>query len=164
MNTPKRLSSPGFQFLALAACLLPFGIFTFHSSWPPGSWVRINFTEGDIGQTILECSALFVALALAYFLFPRILHRHMNQTLGRIHFWLNMIAFLLLLALPSYYNLTFHSPAGEPKLDRFFRAFGASMDSFFLGVEVLAVVQVLFLANVLWSIFKGERTSHLPDA
>jgi len=33
------------------------------------------------------------------------------------------------------------------------------MDSFFLGIEVLATVQILFLANVLWSAFKGERTS-----
>jgi hypothetical protein len=33
------------------------------------------------------------------------------------------------------------------------------MDSFFLGIEVLAIIQMLFLANVLWSVFKGERTS-----
>jgi heme/copper-type cytochrome/quinol oxidase subunit 1 len=164
MTLLKRLSLPGFQFLALAACLLPVGIFTFHSDWPPASWVQIHFAEGDVGETILACSALFFAFALAYFLFPRILHRQMNRTLCQIHFWLNVIAFLLLLALPIYYNLTFHSPAGEPKLDRFFRAFGAGMDSFLLGIGVLAVIQILFLANVLWSIFKGERTSRLINA
>jgi hypothetical protein len=42
------------------------------------------------------------------------------------------------------------------------------MDSFLWGVETLAAVQILFLANVLWSIFKGERpsgiTSELPVA
>ena len=79
-------------------------------------------------------------------------------------FWLNVIGLCFLLALPIYYNLTFYSAAGEPKLDRFFRAFGASMDSFFLGIEVLAVIQVLFIANVLWSVFKGERTSRLVNA
>lgn len=164
MIIPKKLSSPEFQFFILAACLLPFGVLTFHSSWPPAGWVQIHFAEGDIGKTILICSALFLAFALAYFFFPRMFHHRMNQTLGRIHFWLNVIAFLFLLALPIYYNLTFSSPAGELKLDRFIRAFGASIDSFFTGVEVLAVIQVLFLANILWSIFKGERISRLAHA
>lgn len=126
--------------------------------------MQIHFAEGDIGKTILVCSGLFFAFALAYFLFPRILHRKMNPTLARLHFWLNVIGLCFLLALPIYYNLTFYSAAGEPKLDRFFRAFGASMDSFFLGIEVLAVIQVLFIANVLWSVFKGERTSRLVNA
>ena len=85
----------------------------------------------------------------------------MNQTLGQIHFWLNVVAFVLLLSLPIYFNLTFHSPANETKLDRFFRVFGSSMNSFFWGVGVLAVVQILFVANLLWSIFKGEREFHL---
>jgi heme/copper-type cytochrome/quinol oxidase subunit 1 len=159
MIIPKRLSRPEFRFFALAVCLLPLGIFTFHSSWPPWSWKHIHFAEGDIGKTIFACSGLFFGLALAYFFFPRIFHRCMNPMLGQIHFWLNVIAFLVLLALPIYFNLVFHSPPDETKLGTAFRAFGSAMDSFFLGIEVLAIIQMLFLANVLWSVFKGERTS-----
>ena len=159
MIKPKRLSWPEFRFLALAVCLLPLGILLFHRDWPPLSWKHLHFAESDIGQTILACSALFFVFALAYFFFPKLFHRHMNQTLGQIHFWLNVIAFLLLLALPIYFNLTFHSPASETKLQTFFRALGSSMDSFFWGFAVLAVIQIFFVANVLWSVFKGERTS-----
>jgi len=159
MTIPKRLSWPEFQFLALAVCLLPLGIYTFHSSWPPGGWVQIHFAESDIGKTILACSGLFFAFALAYFFFPRIFHRRMNRMLGQIHLWLNVIAFLVLLALPIYFNLVFLSPPGETKLERGFRAFGAALDSFFLGIEVLGIIQILFLVNVFWSVFKGERTS-----
>jgi len=79
--------------------------------------------------------------------------------LGQIHFWLNVIAFLVLLALPIYFNLVFHTPPNETKLGTAFRAFGSAMESFLLGIEVLATIQILFLANVLWSAFKGERTS-----
>jgi len=159
MIIPKRLSWPEFQFLALAVCLLPLGIFTFHSSWPPWGWMQIHFAEGDIGKTILGCSGLFFAFALVYFFFPRIFHRRMNRVLGQIHFWLNVIAFLVLLALPIYFNLVFQSPPGETKLERGFRAFGSAMDSFFLAIEVLGIVQILFLVNVLWSVFKGEKAS-----
>jgi heme/copper-type cytochrome/quinol oxidase subunit 1 len=158
MIIPKRLARPEFQFFALAVSLLPLGIFTFHSDWPPWSWKHIHFAENDIGKTILACSGLFFGFALAYFFFPRIFHRCMNRMLGQIHFWLNVIAFLVLLAMPIYFNLVFHSPPDETKLGTAFRAFGSAMDSFFLGIEVLAIIQILFLANVLWSAFKGKTT------
>jgi heme/copper-type cytochrome/quinol oxidase subunit 1 len=158
MSIPKRLSGLEFRFFALAVCLIPLGIFTFHSDWPPWSW-SVHFAEGDIGKTILACSGLFFAFALAYFFFPTIFHRRLNRVLGQIHFWSNVIAFVLLLALPIYFNLVFHSPPDESKLGTAVRAFGSAMDSFFLGIEVLAIIQILFLANVLWSAFKGERTS-----
>ena len=158
MNAIKRLSWPEYRFFALAVFLLPLGIFTFHSDWPPLNWKHLHFAEGDIGQTILACAGLFLSFALAYFFFPRIFHRRMNQTLSQIHFWLNVIAFFALLAFPICFNLTFRSPAGESKLETIFRAFGASMDSLFWGLVVLAIIQTLFVANVLWSIFKGERT------
>jgi hypothetical protein len=159
MIIAKGLSRPEFQFLALAVSLLPLGIFTFHSDWPPWSWKHIHFAEGDVGKLILACSGLFFGFALAYFFFPRIFHRCMNRVLGQIHFWLSVIAFLVLLALPIYFNLIFQAPPGEGKLGTAVRAFGSAIGSYFLGFEVLAIVQILFLANVLWSAFKGERIS-----
>src|SRR6267143_879887 len=128
MTIARRLSWPEFQFLALAVCLLPLGILTFHSDWPPWAWMHIHFAEGDIGKTILGCSGLFFGFALAYFFFPRIFHRRMNRVLGQIHFCMNLIAFLVLLALPIYFNLAFHSPPDETTLGRVLRAFGSGMD------------------------------------
>jgi heme/copper-type cytochrome/quinol oxidase subunit 1 len=157
MINRQSLRSPGVLFLALAICLFPLGLGSFHSDWPPLSWKHTHFSVGDIGQTILACSGLFFVFALAYFFFPRILHRRMIALLGQLHFWANVIAFLLLLVFPVYFNLTFRSTAGESKLDKFFRAFGASMDSDVWGILVLVIVQILFLGNLLWSIFRGEK-------
>ena len=99
--------------------------------------------------------------ALAYFFFPRVFRRRMNEVLGQIHFWLNVTAFLVLLALPIYFNLIFHSASDEAKLGRIFRAAGSSVASVVLGIEILAAVQILFLANAFWSVFKGEMASSL---
>jgi heme/copper-type cytochrome/quinol oxidase subunit 1 len=164
MVARNRLSLLEFRFFAFAACLLPVGIFTFHVDWPPLDRKHLHFAEGDIGKTILACAALFFAFALGYFFFPRIFHRRMNQTLGQIHFWLNVIAFLFLLALPIYFNL-FFPPLRETPLGRGIQAFGYAMSCLIWGIEVLATVQLLFFANVLWSAFKGGRTSSLtaPD-
>jgi heme/copper-type cytochrome/quinol oxidase subunit 1 len=153
----ERLRSPEVLFFALAICLLPLGIVSFHSSWPPLTWKHAQFAEGDIGQTILACSGLFLVFALVYFVFPKIFHRQMNEKLGRFHFWANMIAVFLLLAFPIYFNLSFPLQSGESKLDRFFRAFGRSLDSFAWGIGAMLIVQLLFLGNLLWSIFKGQK-------
>jgi len=157
MRNRKWFRSPEVLFLALAICLLPLGIVSFHSSWPPLTWKHAHFAEDDIGQTILVCSGLFFVFALTYFFFPRIFHRQMNRKLGRFHFWANMIAVSLLLVFPIYFNLSFRSQPGESKLDRFVRAFGASLDSFAWEIGAMSIVQVLFLGNLLWSIFKGQK-------
>src|SRR5260370_10253668 len=142
MSTRERLRSPGVLFFTLATCLLPIGIVPFHSNWPPLTWKHAHFAEGDIGQTILGCSGLFFVFALIYFFFPKLFHRQMNKKLGRSHFWANVIAVFLLLAFPIYFNLSLHSQPGESKLDRFFRAFGGSLDSFAWGIGALLIVQV----------------------
>jgi hypothetical protein len=77
-----------------------------------------------------------------------------NAMLSQIHFWLNVIAFLVQLALPIYFNLFLERPKDT------FGGLDRAFDPFFLGIKVLAVVQILFLANVFWSVFKGGRTSH----
>jgi hypothetical protein len=161
MINRKSMALPEFRFLALAVCLLPLGILSFHSNWPPLGWKHTHFAYGDIGEAILECSGLFFVFALAYFFFPRIFRRRMNEVLGQIHFWLNVTAFLVLLALPIYFNLIFHSLPDEAKPGRIFRAFGSSVASVALGIQILAAIQIFFLANGLWSVFRGERVQHV---
>lgn len=162
----RNLSLPYVRFLVVAVCLLPLGVFLFHSEWPPFGWVPVHFADADVGETILAYSGFFLFFAVAYYFFPILVHRRLNPLLSRLHFWLSMLAFLSFLALPIYYNLTFHSRPGEGKLDLFFREFGAGFGSLALALEFTALVQVVFLANVLWSFFKGERQSarvQVPD-
>jgi len=154
MVNSKKLLRPDFQFLALGVCLLLLGILTFHSDWPPERWVPTYFVENDVGIVILLYSGLFFTFSLAYFLLPKMFHRQTNAMLSQIHFWLNVIAFLVQLALPIYFNLFLERPKDT------FGGLDRAFDPFFLGIKVLAVVQILFLANVFWSVFKGGRTSH----
>src|SRR5260370_4548586 len=70
MIIPKGLSRPEFRFFALTVCLLPLGIFTFHSSWPPWSWKHIHFAEDDIGKTILACSGLYLWIRACLLFLP----------------------------------------------------------------------------------------------
>jgi heme/copper-type cytochrome/quinol oxidase subunit 1 len=115
----------------------------------------MHFAQGNIGEALLACSGLFCLFALAYFLIPRIFHRQMNEKLGRLHFWANVIGLLLFFAFPVYFNLAFQTLPGESKVDRFFRSFGASLNSYAWEIGTMLIVQVLLLANILWTVFKG---------
>jgi hypothetical protein len=83
----------------------------------------------------------------------------MNKKFSRLHFWANVVGLVLLLAFPVYFNLSFHSPSGESKVDRFFRGLGASLDAMAWGYGAMLVVQVFFLGNVIWSIFRGQKVT-----
>jgi heme/copper-type cytochrome/quinol oxidase subunit 1 len=133
------------------------GVLSFHSDWPPLSWKRTHFASSDIGQRILAISGLFLIFSLVYFFFPRIFRRRMSDVFGRLHFRANVIAVFLQFAIPVFFNLTFHAPSGQSKLGKLVQAFGTGLNSFAWEIGALALAQVFFLVNLLWSIFKGEK-------
>jgi hypothetical protein len=81
----------------------------------------------------------------------------MNALLGQLHFRGNVIAFLLTLTFPIYFNLTLRSLAGESPQGASDRTLRVAMNSRAWGTRVWAIVQILFLANLLWTVFRGER-------
>ena len=160
MINREHFRSPSFLFFILAVCLLPPGLLTFHSDWPPLDWKHTHFADVGIGQSFLVCSGLFCIIAVVYFYFPKLFHRRLNKLLGQLHFWANVIVLFLLLLIPIYVNLAIDSHAPESKAERFYRAFGASMSSLLISIQLLALVQILFIGNLLWSLFKGEKMVH----
>lgn len=138
-------------------CLLPLGFVSLHADWPPLIWKHAHFAEADIGQTIIAYCCLFIVFGIAYFIFPKLFRRQMNERLGRLHFGANIIAVVLLLAVPIYFNLTLHGSLGEAKSNKFFRAFGASLASTVWEMGGIVVAQTFFLANLTWSLFKGQK-------
>jgi heme/copper-type cytochrome/quinol oxidase subunit 1 len=119
--------SPAFLFFIAAVCLVPLGLLTFHSDWPPLDWKHTHFADASVGQSFLVCSGIFSIIAIVYFYFPQVLHRRMNALLGQLHFWANVFAMFLLLLIPIYFNLTFDSPAQESKVERFFEHSGVDV-------------------------------------
>ena len=134
------------------------GIVFFHSSWPPLSFKNIHFWDADIGQELLCISGLFGIFAFAYFIFPRIFRRQMDIRLGQLHFWGSVLALVLQFTLAYYFNLTFRTIPNEPKLDRLFRTFGVSFKADVWAFYVLAAAQVVFVANLLLTIFMRTKS------
>jgi cytochrome c oxidase subunit 1 len=107
---------------------------------------------------ILFFALLFLAFAAVYFVFPKITGRKMNAPMGYIHFALTLIAAYFLCCPYHYAGL-----AGMPRRYMDYSNW-VSMDGFsglnhFTTLVMLLLVcgQMVFLANLVWSVLKGEN-------
>jgi cytochrome c oxidase subunit 1 len=113
---------------------------------------------------VMGVSPVMVLFAAIYHWFPKISGRFLNNKLGMFHFWGTFLG-TYAIYLPMHY-LGF---LGVPR--RYF-AMGdtdfipASAQTLNASITVSAIlvglVQLVFIANVIWSVFKGKKAGHNP--
>src|SRR2546428_407703 len=109
---------------------------------------------------VIVGAILFTVFAAFYYWFPKFSGRLYSETLGRLHFWLFFIGF----------HLTFdcmHIPGllGMPRRIYTYEP-GRGWDTWNLLVTIGVVFQglgtLVFVANLVWSYFKGARAGNDP--
>ncbi len=112
---------------------------------------------------IMGVAAIFGIFAATYFWFPKITGRMLSETLGGIHFWLTF-AGVYCIFLPMH----FLGLAGNPRRYSSFSHvhFLAPLLSLHLFISVAALVtaaaQVIFMLNLVWSLFRGRSAGENP--
>jgi len=114
---------------------------------------------------IMAMAGLFAVFAATYFWFPKMFGRLLNEGLGRIHFWITLVG-----AYAIFMPMHLLGIAGHPR--RYSELTGvqyvAAMAPLQQLVTYAAIVtiagQIVFLANVFWSLFKGPRCEANPWA
>lgn len=107
---------------------------------------------------VMGVAAFFGMFAGVYHWFPRMFGRFMNETMGQIHFW-GTIIFAYLIFWPMHYIGMAGVPRRYYSFDNFdaFSMFG-DMNKFITIAAILSfALQVLFVINFLYSMFKGKR-------
>src|SRR6266487_952284 len=109
---------------------------------------------------VMGVSGVFGMFAGIYHWFPKMYGRYLNNNLGYIHFWLTMIGAYLI-----FWPMHYEGLAGLPR--RYydysnwesFKQF-ADLNRFISTVAtVVFSVQILFLINFFYSIFKGRKVT-----
>src|SRR4026208_1099030 len=112
---------------------------------------------------VMGVASIFGMFAALYFWFPKMFGRFMNESLGKIHFWVTFIG-VYAIFVPMHVM-------GIQGMPRRYSSFGeyeflASLHPLVVFVSVAAIitiaVQLLFYFNVFWSIFKGEKAGDNP--
>lgn len=112
---------------------------------------------------VMGVSAILGMCAGVYHWFPKLFLRHMNKTLGYIHFWGTFIA-----AYGVFFPMHFLGLAGVPRRyysNSAFPMFDNLIDIniFITSFAVLAAaVQVIFLFNFFYSMFRGPKSEQNP--
>jgi cytochrome c oxidase subunit 1 len=107
---------------------------------------------------VMGVAAFFGMFAGIYHWFPKMFGRFMNETLGKLHFWVTMVG-----AYAIFWPMHYTGIAGVPRryfsFDTFeaFNLFGEL--NAFITVAAIAVffVQILFVINFFYSIWRGKE-------
>jgi len=120
------------------------------------------FVVGHFHYT-LAASVLLGSFAAIYFWFPRMFGRKLDSRLGKIHFWgtfisLNFVFFNMMVLGYAGHHRRIYNPSEYSFLEPLTGLNEwISIFSFLLGA-----FQVVFLINMVWSMFKKERSPQNP--
>ncbi|HTC93708.1 MAG TPA: cbb3-type cytochrome c oxidase subunit I [Terriglobales bacterium] len=112
---------------------------------------------------IMGMAAVFAIFAATYFWFPRMFHRMMSEKLGRIHFWLSFLG-----AYATFVPMHLLGMAGHPRrysqlteVNYLHKLMPLQM---FISIAAFVTMagQIVFLANLFWSIFRGKPSNPNP--
>lgn len=107
----------------------------------------------------------FGFFAAVYFWFPKFSGKQLNQTLGRVHFWLTFIFFNGL-----FFLLFFNGLAGQHRRINDYSDFSNIMKEPYISFEKIATIsaiflilsQFVFLYNFITSLAKGKKAAKNP--
>jgi len=107
---------------------------------------------------VMGIAAFFGMFAGIYHWFPKMFGRFMNETLGKLHFWGTMIG-----AYAIFWPMHYLGMAGVPRryysFEAFdtFKHFGPMNEFITIAAVVVFALQVVFVINFFYSIFKGRK-------
>ncbi len=152
------------------AALFSIGfVSTFISGGLTGIWLGNSAIDMHLHDTyfviahfhlVMGVSAVLGMFAGIYHWFPKLYGRMMNRTLGYVHFWITLVGAYLI-----FWPMHYEGLAGMP---RRYYDFGqwASFSQFaglnqLISITAIVVfgVQILFLINFFYSIFKGRKVT-----
>jgi cytochrome c oxidase subunit I len=112
---------------------------------------------------IMGVAGVFGIFAATYFWFPKMFGRMMNETLGKLHFWLTFIGAQLI-----FFPMHFVGLAGGIRRYADFTAVGylARLQPLQVFITWMAfatgAAQILFLWNLVWSLRRGKMAGKNP--
>ena len=114
---------------------------------------------------IMGVAAIFGMFAGLTFWFPKMFGRMMSEGLSKVHFWLTFIGVYCIFGPMHYLGMIAHPRRyAETTGVDYLAAQGANELHYFITIAAMATVtvQILFLINFLWSLFKGKKASDNP--
>jgi cytochrome c oxidase subunit 1 len=112
---------------------------------------------------VMGIAPILVIFGAIYHWYPKITGRMLDETLGRIHFWVTFVG-----AYAIFFPMHYVGLLGVPRRyfelgDSAFMQSAAGLNAF-ISVTALIVgaAQMIFLLNLIWSLFMGKEAGSNP--
>ena len=119
--------------------------------------VSDEFITGHF-HLVMGVAATFAILGALFFWFPKLFGRRLNESLGKLHFWLTFAGVYLVFMPMHWLGLLTHANLYSGSRIAAISAMVAPVRAFITVAAIfLVLAQGIFLVNFLWSLFRGEK-------
>jgi cytochrome c oxidase subunit 1 len=117
---------------------------------------------------VMGVAAIFGMFAGIYFWFPKMFGKMMNETWGKIHFWITFIGvyaifipmhIMGIVGMPRRYS---QFEEGGQQIYEFLKTLHPLVIFVTIAAIVTVVSQIIFFVNLFWSMFKGKKAGDNP--
>ena len=111
---------------------------------------------------VMGVAAIFGMFAGTYFWFPKMFGRMMNETWGKIHFWFTFVGVYCIFMPMHFIGIQGAIRRYSTWTDNYLIPMIPVHKFMTLWALITGAAQFIFLINVFWSMFKGEKASVNP--
>jgi cytochrome c oxidase subunit I len=130
----------------------------------PSLDIMLHATYFVVGHfhMVMGVAAMFGIFAGTYFWFPKMYGRMMNETLGKIHFWITFVGAYCIFMPFHYLGLAGNVRRYQAFVVDYMRPLIPVHQFITIAALVTGAAQLIFLFNLFYSRFKGEVASANP--
>jgi len=111
---------------------------------------------------VMGVAAIFGMFAGTYFWFPKMFGRMMNETWGKVHFWFTFVGVYCIFMPMHFIGIQGAIRRYSTWTDNYLIPMIPVHKFMTLWALITGAAQFIFLINVFWSMFKGEKASVNP--
>jgi len=112
---------------------------------------------------IMGVASIFGIFAATYYWFPKMFGRMMNDTLGKLHFWLTFVGAYAIFMPMHYYGMAAGLRRYSQSTEVAYIQSLLPLQRFITFAAFITIAsQLLFVINLFWSLWKGKQASDNP--
>jgi cytochrome c oxidase subunit I len=158
-----RLNSACLFSLGMISMFITGGVSGFFLAQPSLD-IMLHATYFVVGHFhfVMAVSAMFAIFAGTYFWFPKMFGRMMNDTLGKIHFWLTFVGAYCIFMPFHYLGLAANVRRYQAFVDDYLQPLIPVHRFITVAALLTGAAQLIFLYNLIHSRFWGEPATDNP--
>jgi len=158
-----RFHTPGLFAIGFISVFVTGGLSGFFLAQPSLD-IYLHATYFVVGHfhMVMGVAAIFGMFAGTYFWFPKMFGRMMNETLGKIHFWVTFVGVYCIFMPMHYIGLAGNVRRYSAFVDDYLIPLIPVHKFITIAAFVTGAAQLLFLCNLFWSMYRGKKAEENP--